>query len=59
MSLPEMVALAQETTHVCCDCGEFVMDEGICFSCICGVYFAYDSIGGPLVKPRLPAPDRE
>jgi len=49
-----MIPVAEETDKVCVECGEHVHDEYSCLSCGCGIYFAYATVAGNLVRPILP-----
>jgi hypothetical protein len=42
------------TIKRCTRCGDRIVDEGTNFSCSCGVYFAYETVVGDLVRPEMP-----
>jgi hypothetical protein len=43
------------TIKRCTRCGDRIKDEGSCFSCSCGIYFAYETVVGDLVRPEMPS----
>ena len=45
------------TGKTCVDCTNPVYDAGTNLLCTCGIYFAYQSLDGDLVRPILPETD--